>query len=197
MKQTEKLDLILRELYKHRYNGNSYPIEGICQTLGIAVSGKYEVLSLAHLLNDKGLINLTLLSQSRVHASLTSYGVQYCEGDSFTFSGHSVITNNYTMNINNSPNSAIVSSSNNVTITITNHGEIKNKIQEIKEAAAGVDSDEIRNNILECLEEINNNIENNKKPKFAFSALITLATGITKVAPLVTELGHLLFPVTQ
>lgn len=44
--------------------------------------------------------------------------------------------------------------------------------------------------ILECLNEIQDNLNNNKKPKFAIKALIDLAGDISSIARWVTTLGQ-------
>jgi HEPN domain-containing protein len=191
MKQSEKLDLILKELYKHKHDGKFHSISEICNYLKMSVIENEEIFSLAQRLKNDCYINLQF-SHDDAFASLTSYGIEYCEEDSYTYKGHSIITNNY-INVTNSPNANVVSNSSNVTITITNYGEIKNKITEIKEAVGKLTDETIKQEVLDCIEEIETNIEAGRKPKFAFASLINIAGSLSGVGLLIIELGKLIF----
>jgi hypothetical protein len=190
MKQSEKLDLILRELYKYKNNGKYYSIGWICQTLNIPLDSILELNKLAHRLKDDGFIN-PMFTHNDCSAELTSYGIEYCEENSYTYSGHSIITNNYSISIVNSPNSNIVNQSSNVSIT-QNISEASQAVEKIRETVAldtSIDKDRA-SEILECLNEIQDNLKNNQKPKFAIKSLIDLAGGISSIASWVTTLGQ-------
>src|SRR5258706_6765887 len=101
MKQVEKLDLILKGLYPHRFDGKSYAIEGILAETGIEIN-QQEALSLGRRLSNGGYIKF-LPTQQGAYAYLTSEGVEYSENDSFTFEGQAIITNTYNIAIINSP----------------------------------------------------------------------------------------------
>lgn len=190
MKQSEKLDLILRELYKHKNDGKYYSIGFICQSLNIPLDSVLELNKLAHRLKDDGFIK-TMFTRNDCSAELTSYGIEYCEEDSYSYSGHSVITNNYSISIVNSPNSNIVNQSSNVTIT-QNASEVHKVIENIRETVATDSSidKEKATEIIECLNEIQESLKNNKKPKFAIKSLIDLTGGISSIASWITILGQ-------
>lgn len=65
---------------------------------------------------------------------LTSYGVDYCESDSYTYSGRSVITNNYNLTISNSPNAVLNNQSPNSLIISQSSAEIHKILEQISEA---------------------------------------------------------------
>ena len=190
MKQSEKLDLILRELYKHKNDGKYYSIGYICQSLNIPLDSSLELNKLAHRLKDDGFIK-TIFQRNDCSAELTSYGIEYCEEDSYSYSGHSVITNNYSISIVNSPNSNIVNQSSNVTIS-QNVSEVHRAIDNIRETVAtdATIDKEKATDIIECLNEIQESLKDNKKPKFAIKSLIDLTGGISSIASWITVLGQ-------
>ncbi len=190
MKQSEKLDLILRELYKYKNDGKYYSIGWIFQSLNIPLDSALELNKIAHRLQDDGFIK-TMFTHNDCSAELTSCGIEYCEENSYTYSGHSIITNNYSISIINSPNSNIVNQSSNVTIT-QNISQANEAIEKIRETI-GTDStiDKLKaTDILECLTEIQNCLKNNQKPKFAIKSLIDITGGISSIASWVTVLGQ-------
>lgn len=96
MKQSEKLDLILRELYKTKNDGTPYSISDIFRNLNIPLDSTFELLSIAELLKDDGFIkSFTMLTDC--DALLTSRGIKYCEENSYSNPGHSILTNNYSV----------------------------------------------------------------------------------------------------
>lgn len=192
MKQSEKLDLILRELYKHKHDGKYYYLSQICKELNIAVAPNTEIPTLGHRLKSDMLINASF-RQNDVAACLTTYGIDYCEQDSYTYRGHSIITSTYNINVTNSPNANVVSNSSNVSISITNHDGIRNKINQIKDVVDKIPDGLNKQEFLECLEEVETSIEAGKKPKYSFSSLTDIAGGLAGVGSLVIELGKLIF----
>ena len=190
MKQSEKLDLILRELYQYKNDGKYYSIGWICQSLNIPLDSILELNKLAHRLKDDGFIN-TMFTHNDCSAELTSFGIEYCEENSYTYSGHSIITNNYNISIVNSPNSNIVNQSQDVTIT-QNISEVHQAIEKIREIITKDNSikKEKVDEILECLNEIQEAIKNNQKPKFAIKSLIDIVGGISSISSWVTILGQ-------
>lgn len=190
MKQSEKLDLILKALYNWKNDGKYYSISWICETHKIPIDSVLELNKLGHRLKDDGYIN-TMFTHNDCKAELTTYGIEYCEEDSYSYSGHSIINNNYSISIVNSPNSNIVSQSSNVTIT-QNFSQASEAVEKIREAVATDNSidKEQASEILDCLNEIQNNLQNNKKPKFAIKSLIDIAGGISSISSWVTLLGQ-------
>lgn len=188
MKQSEKLDLILRELYKYKNDNRFYSIEDIFHTLNTPLDSLYETINLGERLKDAGFINAVFTNEGCV-AKLTSYGIEYCEENSYTFTGHSVITNNYS--IFNSPNANIVSQSSSVTITqnVSNINESIEKIRETVMTDTTIDRNKATE-ILDCLNEIQEAIKNNQKPKFAIKSLLDIAGGISSIASWITTIGQ-------
>ena len=129
MKQVEILDLLLKGLYeegKDDYrslamiiNKNNIPVETID-----------ELRRLAKRLENDGLIGKPIFTRTDISARLTSYGVDYCEGDSYTYSGSAIINNTYNINIENSSDTTIVSQSEHVKINLS-QSDIKNELSEI------------------------------------------------------------------
>lgn len=191
MKQSEKLDLILKELYKYKNNGKYYSIYSICQTFKIPLDSFLELNKLAHRLNDDGFINPVFILND-CSAELTSYGIEYCEENSYTYSGQSIVTNNYSISIVNSPNTNVVSQSSNVSIS-QNNLEVNHAIEMIRETVANdILIDQVKAAaILECLNQIHESLKKNQKPKFAIKSLIDIASGISSIGSWVTTLGQL------
>lgn len=192
MKLSEKRDLILRELYNHKNDGSNYSIGQICKALNIPLDSVLEISKLASHLKTDGLINAVITNGDSL-AELTSYGIEYCEENSYSYSGHSIITNNYNISVVNSPNSNIVSQSSNVSIS-QNISEINQTIEKIRETIATDSTIELSktNEILDCLNEIQVCIKNNQKPKYAIKSLLDIAGGISSIASLVMTLVNLL-----
>lgn len=194
MKQSEKLDLILRTLYQYRHDGRYYSIESICETQHITVEPRNEVRMLAHRLKDDGNIKV-MFTKSHTSAILTSYGIEYCEEDSYAYKGHSIITNTYNLTISNSPNANIISNSSSVNIAINNYSDIKTKIEELKRAVNRAPEIDVKKKeeIIDCIEEVENNIDAGKKPNYSFNSLAHLAGSLSEVGILIIELKNLIF----
>ena len=180
MKQTEKFDLILRELYKYRNDGNYYSIYDICQEINVPFDSVMEIEKISHRLHDDGYVDAIFLVNG-ASAQLTSYGIDYCEGDSYTYKGQPLITNNIVNNIvNNGSNANIINNSTNITITQSSINEINQAIDKIRETVStdiSIDTEKVTE-IVECLNEIQENIKNNQKSKFAIKSLIDITDSI-------------------
>jgi hypothetical protein len=190
MIQSEKLDLILRELYKYKNDRKSYSIRDICKSHNIPIDSDVELNTIAHRLENDGLIKAYYKYKDCI-AQLTSHGIEYCEENSYTELGHSIITNNYSISIVNSPNSNIVNQSQNVSISqsISEVNDAIEKIRETINSDISINKEKVED-ILECLIEIQENIKNNKKPKFAIKSLIDITGGISSIASWITVLGQ-------
>jgi hypothetical protein len=191
MKQTEKLDLILKKLYECKFDGKNHSIQEILKAAGIIVN-RDEVYELGKYLDSRGLIEMTSTKES-ITAEITSDGVEYCEEDSFSLSGHSIVTNNYNIKIANSPGANIVNLSSNVTITnqITEISNILEKFKKTIDEDVTV-SEGTKNDIKECLLEIDNNLKAGQVPKFGIRKLIELAGDISSIASFVISLIQLI-----
>ena len=186
MKQTEKLDLILKALYEKP--GNAGEIIQLLNEKGIDVSLD-DAYKLGRRLDDAGYVKFVATRDS-AWVDIKSEGIEFVEGDSFTLRGQSVITNNYS--ISNSPNANLISHSSQVSIT-QNVDSIKQTIDQIKEEIDRVNliDPKKRQELTECLQEVEVGISAGKAPKYAFKALTELAADFASVGSLVLQLGQL------
>lgn len=120
MKQSEKLDLILRGLYQHMNDGLYWPISEVLKPLGIQLNFE-ELWRLAHRLHDDGYIESPISDGQDVICKITSYGIEYCEESSYTYTGQSIITNAYNITVEDSQNVSVVGTSENVTFSQSSH----------------------------------------------------------------------------
>jgi hypothetical protein len=80
MKQSEKLDVILRYLYERRNERRDFSITEILKESNIQAD-ENEIGRLANQLRVDKLIELNVLSQKLKKAKITSKGITYCEED--------------------------------------------------------------------------------------------------------------------
>lgn len=187
MKHTEKLDIILKKLYEFRFDGKDYSIQEILSSVGITAT-REEVYSLTNRLDSEGLVDMTATKDS-ITAEISSRGIEYCEGDSFTYSGRAIINNNYDIKIENSPGANIINQSNNVTIhtEIQNIKNVLDKIKETLEKDTTVASIK-KAKIKDSIDEIENNLKAGKIPKFGIESLVGLAGDISSIGSLILSL---------
>lgn len=193
MKHTEKLDAILRELYDRGLDKKDQMLNQICEGKNIPLKSRDELYAIADRLEKDGYVVCQRISAG-IYATLTSHGIEYCEEDSYAYKGHAIVTNLYNLNITNSPYANIVSSSSNVSISIKTKSEIKNKIKELKDRISNsndIISDK-KTDILDCIKEVEDSIDSDRKPKFAVKYLIEQASNIAGVGSLLLELGKLI-----
>jgi hypothetical protein len=115
MKQSEKLDLVLRGLYEHKDDGLYWPISDFLKAIGF--QPKFEELwRLAIRLRDDNYVQDPISDVQDVLCKITSYGIEYCEESSYTYVGKSIITNNYNISIGENKNLSVVSDSQNVSV---------------------------------------------------------------------------------
>ena len=152
IKQSEKLDLILKGLYKFKDTGKYYSLVSICNAMNISLAID-EWNRLAHRLKNDGYVK-TIFHHSDCSLQLTTYGIDYCEQDSYTYSGNAIITNVYNINVKNSSNTNIVSHSDNVNVSNINQKAVELLI-EIKDL---FESGQVINNEIKkiMIERINN-----------------------------------------
>lgn len=188
MKQSEKMDLLLKELYKYKHDGKFYSLAGFCHELGISYEPYNELVTLGHRLKSDGYIDVTFYPDAP-YAKLNSYGIEYCEEDSYTYHGKAIINNNYNI-IKNSPNAAIMAHSPHSSIKINDGEDIKRMIDDLK--ATVIDSALITGqsqvDIMECLDEISTSTDAGKKPRFALDKLIEITSGISDIGSFVIAL---------
>lgn len=189
MKQSEKFDIILKRLYDHRHDGQYHSILEIMNDYGESPSFD-EVFSLAKRLEKDGYIKI-LGHHIDVMASLTSEGIDYVEEDSYSKSGSPIISNNYNISIVNSPNANLVNQSSKVSISqqFQDVDDAINNIRKNLRESNDIHA-EIIENILECLKEIEQGIQNGNTPKFAIKSLIEISAGIASIGSWITTLGQ-------
>ena len=76
MEQSEKENLILRELYNHKNDGTLYSIKLICQSLNIPIENFWELQEISNKLQVDGYINAKY-TVTDCYAELTSDGIEY------------------------------------------------------------------------------------------------------------------------
>jgi hypothetical protein len=188
MKQTEKLDLILKKLYEHKFDGKDYSIKEILLEMGISAT-REEIYALTSRLDSEGFVEMTSTKDS-ITAEITSYGAEYCEGDSFSIQGSAIINNNYELRIENSPGANIITNSSNISIK-TNINDVKNILNKIAEAIEKEEnlSQERLFEIRELLQEIDNNLNAGKIPKFGIKNLIQIIGDLSSIGSLILSLS--------
>jgi hypothetical protein len=189
MKQSEMLDVILRYLYERRNDRREFSIAEILKESNIEAI-ESEIGRLANQLKVDKLIELNVLSQKLKKARITSKGIAYCEEDSHSKKGESIV-NHY--KIINSPQATIVVHSSQVTINQQQYEKASQIINEIKEVISKDESVEIamRTEILECLAEIEASVTSKKVPKFAMKSLLGMGSDIASISGLILSLVQL------
>lgn len=129
MKQIEKLDLLLKGLYEEGKD-DYFSLGIINNKLKIQIETIEELRRLAKRLENDGLIGNTFFTRNDISARLTSYGIDYCESDSYSYSGSAIINNTYNINVENSSDTTIVSQSENIEIHISKN-EIESELNKI------------------------------------------------------------------
>lgn len=133
MKQTEILDLLLKGLYE-KGKDRFYSLSLIINEYSIPVETHEELFRLAKRLENDGFITKPIHTRCDVSSRLSSLGIDYCEGDSYTNKGSAIINNTYTINIDNSPSAIIVAQSQEVQLD-TKKEDIKQDLIELLEIA--------------------------------------------------------------
>lgn len=190
MKQSEKLDLILKFLYEKKFDGFYYDLPGILLDHGIKVNFD-EGFALGKRLETDGLVK-AIGTKDGMSVTLTTHGVDYIESDSYTFRGHSIITNHYNISVTDSTNTSIIQNSSNTTInqSATQINDIVDRII-AKLETEKINEDRLKE-IKECLYEIKSATENGMKPKFAFRSLLAMTSEFSSIASLVLSLGQMI-----
>ncbi|WON92527.1 hypothetical protein [Sphingobacterium sp. UGAL515B_05] len=194
MKHSEKLDLLLKSFYNNRFNGKIEISKNKYESV-IPLSNEREFSLLIKRLQDDGYIKAFMATGGEGLVDITSRGIEYCEEDSYSYRGSSIITNNYSISVNNSHGISIVNSSTNVNVNISNIDDIKKKIEQLVNVVQTT-SDISHNNkkeMIECIDEIKTSLDQDKKPKFAFDALLAMANNFAGISTLAIEIGKLIF----
>jgi hypothetical protein len=190
MKQSEKLDVILRYLYERKDDNTEYSIADVLESSGIETNPT-EIARLAEHLEKDKYIKLNNLSSKLKKAKITSKGITYAEGDSYSHKGNNII-NHY--NVVNSPQTNIVVNSNQVSIDQTQYESATEIIKQIRDTISKDESVAVavRTEILECLTEIESGLDNKKTPKFALKSLLGMGSDIASISGFILNLAQLL-----
>lgn len=200
MKQTEKLDFILNELYKFRNTSGYYLIPDIAWDIadeGEDWQKRDEISRLAKRLENDGLIT-AIWMRDGANAKITSHGIDYCETSSYSNSSISIPAIVKDIHVYNSSNVNIVSNSQGTAIhnRITNNDKsieiIKVMLDQIRKDDS-IDSEK-KDEIIELLEDITDKLENNKPaPKHFKTWLLDYGSKISSIGNFAINLGKLLF----
>jgi hypothetical protein len=174
-------------LYERRDDNTDYNLKVILEENGVSTN-QTEVARLADDLKTDKYIHLKDLSSVLKKARITSKGVDYCEADSYSKRGQSIV-NNY--HITNSPQANIVVNSSQVEINQTQQDKAESIINEIRDELAKESFElEFKKEVLECLTEIQNGISSQKAPKFAIKSLLSLVGNSASISGLALSLAQ-------
>lgn len=209
MKQREKLDYILRALYERRTEQGFIEIEKICSDIDENISSS-EIGELVERLKNQGLIN-AIFTSGNSSAKLTSEGIEYCEGDSFSEwknSQHSpstvnvfgtvvngsninVVTGNRN-NVSSGSNNTFASGSGSISINsipeyvLENLNKIRDGLDEIKDLDLSS-----KEEILECIEDIREKIESKGKiGKYLIKSLLDYTSKIASIGSFAVDIAR-------
>lgn len=191
LSQSIKLDLILKCLYDKRFDGKFHSVETVLEKLKIPFRGCEEAHALAKRLEEDGFVDANPISLGQVLVSINTHGIDYCENSSYTDSKSSIVNTTYNFNITDSPNANIINQSSNICIS-QEYRKISNIVDEIRDQLLKENySDKSKmEEIHACLNEIQQCVQRNVKPKFAIKSLIDIAGGISSIASWLTILGQ-------
>lgn len=189
MKQSEILDLILKELYETKSDGQFKHIRDILNELNIHATVN-EVIIYAERLKIDGFAEIIKVMPGGAVARITSFGIDYVENDSYSYRGKSIITNNY---IFDSPNASIVNQSQNVSIKINNNevNELFKQLQALIESSNQND-EKIKTAINDCLYEFKESVEQQKPSKSLLRQLLSLTSDIGGAGTLIYTIAKAL-----
>ncbi len=198
-KQLYNKNKFLKKAYEEAYNYD--PSNPLSVSLNPVEFGK----SIGFNKQETTRIMIELVEDNYVTSSLgmgmlliTSHGVNYLRSLEFESNyGESKfnieIGDHASVNIQQDTiNSNIISQSNNTSIN-QKFNEAQKTINEIKKVLSKNNEIEIQKaeEIRECLEEIENNVKNKTKPKFAIKSLIELTSNISSISELVLNLSQI------
>jgi len=190
MTHKEKLDKVLYLLYPYRFNNSLLALRELMSKEEIHF-GKNEPLIISQRLKEDGFIKSTETLGGEVYVKLTSYGIEYCEEESYSLPNKSVIN---LFNISNSPSSTVIVGDGN-SIEYTNTDKIQNSISELKVRI--VESEELTEVIVkeigECLDEIDDKVKRKQRiPKMLVKGLLSTSADMITIHPYVQKLVDLI-----
>ncbi len=176
MKETKKLDIILRGLYEYRGSDSNIAPHYFLNDLTLQ-----DEIRLARWLLDEGLVKGTI-TQDGARLKITSDGVIYCEDDSVSHPGSPVIAITYVQNFD-SPGSTIQVGVIGQ-LMYPNILDIQQQINGLRSqlAAESDFTQTMVSEIGECLDEIASKVEDRKPvPEFYWKWLGRIADGTSLV----------------
>jgi NAD+--asparagine ADP-ribosyltransferase len=182
MLHKEKLDIVLRGLYKYKFDGKYYSIIKIIEEQELAY-GSNEPRHLAKRIYDDGYAKM-ISTKDKTSVCITSRGVEYCERDSYSFPGNSIVNiyNIHSTNTNFNTGSGVQN------VISQSQSEIIKEIKEELNFLKEVDKTLIKE-ISECLDEIEEKISSNRKVSpFLFKGLLSVTADFATLFPLVQKL---------
>lgn len=187
MKQKEKLDLILKRLYQNRHTKNSYlSIYAILQELCIYESDE-EARTLATRLKDDHMVD-AISTRGGVELKITSYGIDYCEEDSYSHAGIPAVALNYTIHGN-----AVFGDNNSNISQRISYGQESQEL--LRKIAEGIDSsaelsESQKTQALECVGDIEEKLQAQKKVSaYQWSNLLNCTANIAQVTSFALQLA--------
>lgn len=194
MKQSEKLDLVLKWLYARRHERHNTLLKRIMEELNIYESREDED-RIATRLHSDGLARAERMAAGTL-LTITSEGVEYCEESSYSKPGFSLTTFNigtvHSSNFLNNTGSISGSTINQSLKQDNAVGEIISKIKQALPTEASLSSTE-KEEILNRLDEIEEKLSAQKQVrKHNITDLLSVAANSAQVMGFVIQLGQVL-----
>lgn len=191
MKQSEKLDYILKTLYKVRHQEGFSRLKEIIRASNISTSSTDEIDTLTDRLIADKFIDAHLFEDGDGLIKLTSQGIDYVEGDSYTSKGVPINHVFYNTTISNSTGISVVNDSHDVNVNISNNSKLNNKLDELISAInSNTEASKIQQiEMIECIYEIKSSISQDRTSKYAFQSLLNIASNFAGIGSLVLEIG--------
>ncbi|MEN5434218.1 MULTISPECIES: hypothetical protein [Sphingobacterium] len=163
----------------------------IVRASNISTSSANEIDTLTDRLIADKFIDAHLFEDGDGLIKLTSLGIDYVEGDSYTSKGVPISHVFYNTNISNSTGISVVTDSQDVNVNITSNSEVNNKLDELIRAINS--NTEVSKNqqieMIQCIDEIKSSISQDRTSKYAFQSLLNIASNFAGIGSLVLEIG--------
>lgn len=189
MKQSEKLDLILKKLYEYRNDQTALTVQAVMESLGIYET-KIEAERLKSRLEEDKLIDVDKYMGFVDTVKINSRGIEYCEETSFTDKNKSIVNMHFSGNFHNSNLMTAASSINYSSQSIGATDEITDLIQRIREALRQEAKQEEQEDLTEYIQDVENKIKNNEKvPRLQWNTLIQNSANLATSGSLILQLA--------
>ena len=190
MTEKEKLNAVLQKLYELRDDGNYHDLAEIMVSAGFHF-GLEEERRIAENLRNRNLIR-SFPNKESVPCRITSEGIEYVENSPVAPSS----SNSFgAISIFGSTNVNVILASSHVITNQNYQNEALKLINQFKEELKREStlSQEELDELKECIEEIENKIQQQKKvPKFVFDTLLSRTANWAALGSLAIEIGKVL-----